>query len=257
GKRAIYMVSAWSSANQLVLGQRQVDEKSNEITAIPKLLAILDLHGCIVTMDAMGCQTEIAAQIIGQGGDYLLALKGNQGNLSEDTVRLFSILRQSDFMNMEHDFFETENKGHGRTETRQCWIIDPFHYSEHFRTLHKWKGLEAIAMIHTVRRQGEKETRNTNYYISSRPPQADAALQAKREHWGVENGLHWVLDVAFREDDSRIRIGHADANMAVLRHMAVNLLKQETTSQRGIKSKRLRCGWDETYLMKVLKAGFH
>jgi len=257
GKNAIYMVSAWSEANHLVLGQYQVDEKSNEITAIPKLLNVLDITGCIVTIDAMGCQTEIATQIVDGGGDYLLALKGNQGRLHEDTVWLFSSLRQNNFAQVEHDFCQIHNQGHGRIEARQCWTIDPHQWPEHFRTLDDWKDIQSIAMIHSERREGDKVTQDTRYYISSLEPHAETILHAKRAHWGIENGLHWVLDIAFREDASRIRTDHAPANMAVLRHIALNLLKQEATSRRGVRAKRLRCGWDESYLLKVLKAGFH
>ena len=257
GKNAIYMVSAWSEANHLVLAQYQVDEKSNEITAIPKLLNVLDITGCIVTIDAMGCQTEIATQIVDGGGDYLLALKGNQGRLHEDTVWLFSSLRQKHFAQVEHDFCQVHNEGHGRIETRQCWAIDPHHWPEHFRTLDDWKGIQSVAMIHSERREGDKVTQKTHYYISSLEPHAETILNAKRSHWGIENGLHWVLDIAFREDTSRIRTDHAPANMAVLRHIALNLLKQEAASKRGIRAKRLKSGWDESYLLKVLQAGFH
>lgn len=253
GKAAIYMVSAWAVNNHLVLGQRKVDDKSNEITAIPKLLEMLALSGCIVTIDAMGCQREIAAQIVDQEADYVLSLKGNQGQLHEDVVEMFTYFETIDFADIAHDYHRSVNGGHGRIEIRECWTFNPHEWADYFRTLDKWKKLQTVAMVIAERQVGEEVTRETRFYISSLVSDAQQMLQAIRGHWGIENGLHWVLDIAFREDDSRIRSEHAPENMAILRHIALNLLKQEKSAKCGIHAKRLKCGWDEDYLLKVLQ----
>lgn len=254
GKRAIYMVSAWASSNHLVLGQRKVDEKSNEITAIPQLLELLDIHGCIVTLDAMGTQTKIAKQIIDQGGDYLLAVKENQGRLYQDLVGLFSYDQERLFQDAPYQYAKTVNKNHGRMEIRQCWATSDAEYLNTIRNRQKWKGLASIVMIVAERITDRDTTTETRYYISSLPANAQQQLQASRDHWGIENGLHWVLDIAFNEDRSRVRKDHAPANLAVLRHMAVNQLKQEQTAKGGIKAKRLQAALDEAYLLKVLSS---
>jgi len=253
GKKAIYMVSAWAVGNQLVLGQRKVDEKSNEITAIPKLLELLALAGCIVTIDAMGCQTDIAAEIVAQDADYVLALKGNQGRLHEDVAEMFAYFEKIDFAGVEHDYHRSVNGGHGRIEIRECWTFDPHQWADHFRTLQHWSQLRTVVMVVAQRQTDVQVTRETRFYISSLESDARQLLQAIRSHWGIENSLHWVLDIAFREDDSRIRTDHAPENMAVLRHIALNLLKQEQSAKCGIHAKRLKCAWDEDYLMKVLQ----
>ena len=255
GKRAITMVSAWAVSNHLVLGQRKVDAKSNEITAIPKLLEMLDLGGCVVTIDAMGCQTDVAAQIVDQGADYVLALKGNQGKLYEDAALFFAQSSQNGFDHVDHDYHKTVDGDHGRIEIRQCWTIDPRQWPEHFRTLADWKNLRSIALIRAERRLNGKITHEKRFYISCRENNAKFMLRLTRGHWGIENSLHWVLDVAFHEDHSRIRNGNAPQNMAVLRHMAINLLKQEQSAKVGIKTKRFKCALDESYLLKVLQAG--
>ena len=254
GKGAIVVVSAWADRNHLVLGQRKVSEKSNEITAIPALLEMLVLEGCIVTIDAMGAQTAIAAQIVDQKGDYILALKGNQSRLHEQTAWFFMHLEQGD-LDVVADQVEVQEKGHGRKETRMCISIDPHQFPEWFSTLEDWKGLQSISLVRAERRIGDKITREVRYYIASLPPQARTILEGTRHHWGIENKLHWVLDVAFREDDSRIRSGYAPENMAVLRHMAVNMLKQDSSVKGGIKNKRLRCAWDDRYREKILRTG--
>lgn len=255
GKEAIHMVSAWGVANGLVLGQRKVDEKSNEITAIPQLLEALDLKDCIVTIDAMGCQTEIAEQIIEQDGDYLLSLKGNQGQLHEDVAEMFDYFEEIAFQDIDHDYHKTVNKGHGRLEVRERWVFEPAAWSDYFRTLDKWAGLQAVAMIRSQRREDEKVTTETRYFITSLAVQAERVLSAARNHWDIENSLHWVLDIAFNEDQSRIRQGHAAENLAVIRHLALNLLSQEKSLKVGKKNKRLRCAWDVEYREKVL-SGF-
>jgi len=253
GKKAIYMVSAWAVGNHLVLGQRKVDEKSNEITAIPKLLKMLALAGCIVTIDAMGCQTDIAGDIIAQDADYVLALKGNQGRLHEDVAEMFAYFEKIDFAGVEHDYHRSVNGGHGRIEIRECWTFDPHQWADSFRTLQNWPQLRTVVMVVAQRQTDAQVTRETRFYISSLESDARQLLQAIRSHWGIENSLHWVLDIAFREDDSRIRTDHAPENMAVLRHIALNLLKQEQSAKCGIHAKRLKCGWDEDYLMRVLE----
>ncbi len=252
GKEAIQMVSAWSTANHIVLGQKKVASKSNEITAIPDLLKVLELSGCIVTIDAIGCQKEIAEAIVKKGADYLLAVKENQGCLYEDIKELFDYALQENFKDVQHDYCKKVNGGHGRIEIRQCWTIDDPTFLAYIRNLLGWKNLKSIVMIVSERRVGDKVSVATRYYITSLASNAKCVLRARREHWSIENSLHWVLDIAFREDESRIRKGNGPQNFAVLRHIALNLLKQETTAQGGIKCKRLQAAWDEDYLLKVL-----
>ena len=207
GKGAIHMVSAWANENQLVLGQVKVADKSNEITAIPKLLNLLDVSGCIVTIDAMGAQTEIAEQIIDQGADYVLSLKGNQGNLHKDVEQLFDWARKTDFKDIEHEAYQTIDKGHGRIEVRRYWLLDKV---EHLENAQRWKGLKRVGMIESERCiEGQPTTRERRYYLVSLDGGVERFAYASRAHWGIENKLHWSLDVVFHEDDSRIRKGHA------------------------------------------------
>lgn len=251
-KKAIHLVSAWATANHLVLGQQKVDEKSNEITAIPQLLRLLEVNGCIVTIDAMGCQTEIAKQIIDQGADYVLAVKENQAHLYADMDLFFQLAHQNHFQKVDHRYQRTVNKDHGRIETRECWAISGEENLQFLREHQQWTGLGSIAMVHSQRQVNGKTTTETRYYISSLANDAKKILQAARSHWGVENSLHWVLDVAMGEDDSRIRKGHAPENMATLRRLALNLLKQERSLKRGIQGKRLKAALSPNYLLKVL-----
>ena len=253
GKAAIYMVSAWATANQLVLGQRKVDDKSNEITAIPELLKLLEITGCIVTMDAIGTQTEIAKTIVDGGGDYLLSVKDNQGHLLDDIEYLFTVDAAKGFEQVQHSYAKTVNKGHGRIETRECWAIDNEEYLSFLRKRDSWKGLKSIVRIVAQPQIDEKIEIQTRYFISSLPADANIILKAKRDHWKIENQVHWVLDIAFREDESRVRKDHAPENLAVLRHMALNLLKNEKTAKGGIHAKRLQAAWNTDYLLKILK----
>lgn len=245
------MVSAWASADHLVLGQVAVDEKSNEITAIPALLDALLLQGCIVTIDAMGCQTAIAAQIVDKGADYVLALKENQGSVHHEVVHLFADAHATDFADYGYDAAETVDGGHGRVEIRRYWTISDAETLAHLDPNNEWVGLRSIGMVEAERREKDTVSRERRYYLTSL---VDAATfgRAVRGHWGIENGLHWILDMAFREDESRVRTGHGAENMIVLRHMVVNLLKREQTAKVGIKVKRLKAGWDEQYLLRVL-----
>jgi predicted transposase YbfD/YdcC len=252
GKGAIHMVSAWAAENRLVLGQVKVDEKSNEITAIPELLKVLGLNGCIVTLDAMGTQKTIAKQIIDQSADYILSLKGNQAGLYEDVQQVFAWARQQNFKDIPHEAYQTIDKGHGRLEIRRHWLLDSV---EHLVDADQWVGLKRVGLIESERcLPGQPPTITQRYYLVSLDGGVERFAQATRSHWGIENGLHWCLDVAFHEDDSRIRSGYAPQNMAVIRHIALNLLSRESSAKVGKKAKRLKAGWDNTYLTKVLAA---
>ena len=252
GKEAIHLVSAWASGNSLVLGQTKVDGKSNEITAIPQLLKMLDVSGCIVTIDAMGCQKKIAQQILSGEADYVLAVKENQGRLLEDVKDLFSCGRRTGYEGMNHDFFQTVDKGHGRIETRRCWTIDDPEQLSWLETRLDWPGLRSIGMVESKRRIGERESLESRYYISSLDSDAKRLLQATWSHWGIENRVHWVLDLSFREDESRVRAGHSAENLAIVRHMALNLLRKDRTSKTSIKARRKLAGWDNEYLLTIL-----
>ena len=255
GKRAIYMVSAWAEENEIVLGQRKVDEKSNEITAIPELLKILALSGCIVTIDAIGTQTHIAQTIIEAEADYVLSVKENQGHLFEDISVLFAVDQAHDFKYATLQHHQEVNKGHGRVEVRECWSTSDSTYLNLIRDKDNWTALRSIAMVVSTRIVAGKQTRKVRYYISSLPSDPKQLLLIIRRHWAIENELHWVLDVALNEDRSRVRKDQAPENFAVLRHMALNLLKQEKSAKGGIHAKQLQAAWKEEYLLKILSAG--
>ena len=252
GKAGIAMVSAWATANHLVLGQVKVDDKSNEITAIPKLLQVLEIAGCIVTIDAIGCQTEIAQAIVDLDADYVLAVKENQGHLYEDVKGLFDAAQELNFKDVPHDYCKTTDKGHGRPEIRQCWTICDVGLVNYLRNRAGWRNLRTIVKVVAERRVNGETSRQDRYFISSLDGDARRLLRAVRSHWGIENSLHWVLDIAFDEDHQRVRKDNGPANFAVLRHIALNLLKQDKTVKAGIKAKRLKAGWDEPYLLKIL-----
>jgi predicted transposase YbfD/YdcC len=251
----ITMVSAWATEAEVVLGQVAVAEGGNEITAIPKLLQVLDLSGCIVTIDAIGCQKEIARQVVDQGADYLLAVKGNQAHLLADVELLFRLAEQNDYAKVDCHYARTVNKGHNRIEVRHCWAISGQESLQFLQDYAQWSQLQSVIRIDSERHVGQSVSRQVRYYISSLPNDAEHLLAVKRSHWAIENGLHWVLDIAFREDDSRVRKGNGARNLALFRHMALNLLKNEKTAKGGIHNKRLQAAWNEHYLTKVLSGG--
>lgn len=248
GQSALHIVSAWASENNLILGQRKTDAKSNEINALPELLQLLDLSGCIVTADAMNCQKAIAQLITEKEGDYVLALKANHGNLFKEVDQFFLNEEQNGFQNPSIRYYETKEKGHGRIEVRRYWVTDQIN---EFEQTSGWKNLRLIGMVESRRTVKGKTTIERRLFISSLEKDVQLFAKAVRQHWGIENSVHWVLDINFREDESRIRTGHAPENMAVLRHIAVNLLRNDETPL-GIKNKRLKAGRNRDYLEQVL-----
>jgi predicted transposase YbfD/YdcC len=250
GKSAIHMVSAWGRENGLVLGQVKVDEKSNEITAVPELLRNLELAGCIVTIDAMGTQKKIAGEIRDADADYVLALKGNHETaLEEVSSFLLDAKSRENFGGVAHDFFETLEKDHGRIETRRYWITEK---SDWFTDKALWDGLRSFGMVESEREIDGKKTVETRFYLASIPACAKEFARAVRGHWSVENSLHWCLDVCFGEDQCRSRIGNASENLAILRHITLNILKRDSSKKRGIRGKQKNASWDHSYLIKLL-----
>jgi len=248
GQEGIRLVSAWASENALVLTQVPVEEGHNEIPSFLKLLGWLDVSEVVVTIDGIGCQTEIAAAITQQHADYVLAVKGNQETLAYDVQAAFEPTTR-DFA---PQYAKSVNKGHGRIEIRECWATDASDLLLFIQDYKTWSGLRSLVKITSERRLPNKTEFETRYFISSLPPDPAHLLQVIRAHWQIENAFHWVLDIAFREDESRVRKDHAPRNLALLRRLALNLLNQETSLKVGVKAKRLRAGWDAPYLLKVL-----
>jgi predicted transposase YbfD/YdcC len=241
----VHMVSAWSHANQAVLGQVKVDDKSSEVTAIPALLDLLDIRNTLVTIDAAGTHMDIAEKIVDNGGDYLLALKANQPTLHAAVVTYFDERCEGRVL----DVWETHDKAHGRLETRRAWVSNT---TVSIESAHRWKNLSTAIRIESTREVKGVKSTETRHYISSKTLTAKQAMRAVRSHWGIENGLHWVLDTAFREDESRIRAGNAAANFSALRALALTLLKQRRDVKVGIKIKRSKAGWDDTFLLQTI-----
>jgi predicted transposase YbfD/YdcC len=251
GVKPLHLVQAWAVRNRLVLGQLKVDQKSNEMKAVPELLRMLVLKGCIVTVDALNTQKDIAHEIREQEADYVLALKENHPTLCHEVRGVFEAVREAPETDKTVSRSESVEHQHGRTETRRCWSVSAPEWLTGFA---EWRDLRSIVMVEAVRTVATKTSTEQRYYLCSLAPDAARAAAAVRAHWGVENSLHWVLDVAFREDDSRVRNGHAAENLALARKITHNLMQQEKTDKRGVKSKRLRAGWDENYLLSVLNA---
>lgn len=249
-KGMLHMVSAWAAENELVLGQIKTSEKSNEITAIPALLNLLAIEGCIITIDAMGCQKKIAEQIITQKADYALAVKENQSKLYEAMRTTFEQASTLSFKNMVYDQYEEIDSGHGRIETRKCTVL-PLMYLHQFKL--KWRGLQTIVLIESRREIREHIQHEKRFYISSLPMKASVLMDVIRQHWRIENQLHWTLDVVFREDESRIRKDFGAENFAVMRHIALNLLKQEQSNKWSLKKKRYVATLNSGYLEKILE----
>jgi predicted transposase YbfD/YdcC len=250
---ALHMVSAWASDNRLMLAQVKVESKTNEIKAIPALLKLLDITGCIVTIDAMGTQTEIARQIVDKSGDYVLCLKANHPILWNEVRTWFEQAQSQDFEEIEHHFDARIESGHHRREIRKVWAV-PLTQMGALHQISQWTGLRTIVMVSRVRRLWNKTTREVMFYLSSLPCDAITIGRAIRAHWGIENRLHWVLDVTFKEDASRIRKGHGAENFSLLRRMAISLLNQETSTKRSLKQKTKRAAMSTDYMVKVLAA---
>lgn len=254
GQAARRMISAWATYNRLVLGQRQVEADSNEIAALPQLLALLALKGCIVTIDAMGCQTEIAQAIVEQEADYILAVKDNQPTLAADLTDLFDRRTDPEWSTWQTDYHRAVSKGHGRIEVREIWTVSDTTWLAYLNPKQRWPHLRAVVLVRSERHMGDKIQVGHHYFITSLAASAKRLGRAIRLHWRIENSLHWVLDVSFREDDSRVRMGYGPENLTVLRHMAINLLARETTAKRSLNGKRLKAAWDTGYLLKVLSS---
>jgi predicted transposase YbfD/YdcC len=258
GQNAVHLVSAWATGSGLALAQAKVDSKSNEITALPGLLRLLDIAGCVVTTDAMGCQREIARQIISQKGDYVLALKGNQDSLHQAVMELFADARANAFYRkdparrIEHDYHEVLEKDHGRMERRRYWVISGRHVAE-LTQAKEWAGLRSVCLVErTCWIDGKEATVERRYFISSLAGSASKLARAIRQHWRIENGLHYVLDVALGEDACPIWKDNGPENLGILRRFAVTLLRGEKTSRRGVKARSKQAAWDTDYLGKVL-----
>lgn len=256
GKKAFYMVSAWAAKDHLVLGQRRVNEKSNEITAVPELLKQLEIKGCIVTTDALNSQKKLAKQIVKQEADYVLALKDNHPRTFEDVRMVYDWAERGEYAELVYDRYTSIGKGHGRVETRICTTISDPDCLEMLSDHQSWANLRTLVRVQSKRQVGEEISEEVRYYLSSLPgdtPEiAACALDATRSHWGIENQLHWVLDVSFNEDHCRVRTGNAAENLAVLRHFALNLIRKEKSSRLSVRAKRFKAALDSNYLLKIL-----
>ncbi len=250
---ALHLVGAWASEHRLFLGQVKVEDKSNEITAIPALLELLDISGCIITIDAMGTQHEIAHRIVTLGADYVLALKANHPTLHAQVKQWFETAQASDFEGIEYSNDVRVESGHHRREKRQVTAVSIDQMSDLYKQA-QWSGLQTIVRVVRTRHLWNKTTTEVMFYLSSLPPDAQQLGKAIRQHWSIENQLHWVLDVTFGEDASRIRKGNAPENIALLKRWSINLLNQETSFKRSTRQKAKRASMDVTYLLKVLNA---
>jgi predicted transposase YbfD/YdcC len=251
GQEAIHLVSAWASETGVLLGQRRIDAQSNEITAVPELLKLLFIKGCIVTVDALNCQKDIAHTVIERGADYVFALKANHPLLHQDVIDWFAWAQQRDFRDVRHDFHQSVNKGHGRLEIRRCWAIHDPLALESMGHYEGWAGLGTVVMLERQRHLTNKIQTETVYYLSSLPADARRILAATRAHWSVENSFHWTMDVVFGEDASRVRLDEAPENLAVIRHIALNLLKRHP-AKLSVKRKRFRAALDDDFLRQLL-----
>jgi len=252
GERPLQVVSAWASEARLVLAQRAVRDKSNELSALPEVLQMLALEGCIVTIDAMGTHASIAQVIVERGAEYVLALKGNQGHMNDEVQALFADAERSGYAGITHSYDRDVDGGHGRVEIRETWAItDPDHlrYVDPEGT---WPELRSLVMVRSERRVGADASVERRYYLSSLETPAAEIGSAVRAHWGIENSVHWVLDLAFRQDEARVRVQHAARNLTTLHHLALNLLRQDTRSRVGLQAKRHKAGWDHSYLLSIL-----
>lgn len=249
GKAAIHMVGAFAAEAGLALAQVKTADKSNEITAIPELLDALLLKGCIITLDAMGCQRAIVEKIIAGKGDYVISLKGNQGALHDDVKLFLESERKKNFQNTKHDYYETVEKGHGRVESRRYWITDQIEWLNRHTD---WNGLKTIGVVESERYVKGETSIEHRYFICSIKPDARQFATAVRQHWSIENNLHWQLDVTFNEDKLRARVKNAAQNLSILRRMVLNILKKETSSNSSLRLKRKRAGWSEEYLLKLM-----
>ena len=248
GNKAIHMVSALSTKYGLILGQQKCAEKSNEITAIPLLLSMLDIKDSIVTIDAMGCQKKIAKEIIAGGADYILALKDNQGNLYKEVMDFFEKMKHPEFAHYLYQQDSQLDKGHGRIEQRDCMTVNNLSW---LFEIQGWEGIRSIAKITAIVLKEGKETKEERYYISSLKGNAVQMNRAIRKHWAIENSLHWVLDVTFNEDDCRVKTGHGAENLSIVRRIAINKLKNDSSQKRSLKIKRKLAGWDNDYALKI------
>lgn len=254
GKSAIHMVGAFAAETGLALAQVKTEDKSNEISAIPELLDALILNGCIVTLDAMGCQKAIVKKIVERGGDYVISLKGNQGHLHNDVKLFLETAQEKGFSGLTHDYYETVEKGHGRVESRRYWITDNINW---LSDKTDWTKLTSIGLVESEIYQKGKTTAERRYFISSIKPDAKRFSRAVRQHWAIENNLHWQLDVSFDEDKLKMRAGYAAQNLSILRRMVLNLLKQDTSTKASIKAKRKKAGWNKDYLKSLLSTLFN